>query len=332
MNKAVVAALSCFLMIVFFSGQGAAESPLWKIGHVRPSGSAVDKEVKLLAKQIETDTEGAISFNIYPGNKLGDYTVVQERVSFGEVEMYVGPFGTAIDKRVALAWIPFLVTSWDEAQKVYSHDSAMFKQMAAFLEAQKIKLVGGWPVYFGGIALTEKPKAPGDPNISKDMIIRVPPMRSFERTARELGYTPYPITWTYAKMGLKTGMVAGIIGGGAEGYLGLKGIIKYYLPIKDHFEYWFVYMNLDLWNSLSDKYKAIIQNAAREMANRRYAVAEAEEIASIEKLKEQGIEVISITDKEQSLMAEKVKKVVWPGMKKDIGEAFDKVVQSIQTP
>jgi TRAP-type C4-dicarboxylate transport system substrate-binding protein len=332
MNRAVAAALSCFLMIVFFSVEGVAEPRPWKIGHVRPSGSAVDMEVKRLIKQIETETEGAISFNIYPGNKLGDYTVVQERVSFGEVEMYIGPFGTSIDKRVSLAWIPFLVSSWDEAQKVYSQDSVMFKQMAALLEAQKIKLVGGWPVYFGGIATTEKPKAPGNPDISKDMIIRVPPIRSFERTARELGYTPYPITWTYAKMGLKTGMVAGIIGGGAEGYLGLKGIIKYYLPIKDHFEYWFVYMNLDLWNSLSDKNRAIIYNATREMGIRRYAVAEAEEIASIDKLKKQGVEVIDLSDKERLLMTEKIKKRVWPEMRNEIGEAFDKVVKGIQSP
>jgi TRAP-type C4-dicarboxylate transport system substrate-binding protein len=246
--------------------------------------------------------------------------------------MYVGPFGTAIDKRVSLAWIPFLVYSWDEAKKIYSQDSVMFKQMAAFLEAQKIKLVGGWPVYFGGLALTEKPKAPGNPDISKDLIIRVPPIRSFERTARELGYTPYPITWTYAKMGLKTGMVAGIIGGGAEGYLGLKGIIKYYLPVKDHFEYWFVYMNLDLWNSLSDKNRTIITHATRNMGIRRYAVAEAEELASIDKLKQQGVEVIDFSDKERSLMAEKIKKLVWPEMRKEIGEAFDKVVKGIQSP
>ena len=137
--------------------------------------------------------------------------------------------------------------------------------MSALLEAQNIKILGGWPVYFGGIVLTEEPEEPANPNISKDMIIRVPPIRSFVLTAEALGYTPYPITWLYARDGLKTGMVKGIMGGGAEGYEGLGDLAKYYIVAKDHFEYWFIYMNLDLWKGLSEEYKAIIQQSAVKM-------------------------------------------------------------------
>ena len=327
MVKALVATLSCLLIAVCFSGVADAEPQQWKIGHVRPAGSAVDKDIQAFAQQIKAETQGAIQINIYPGSKLGDYSVVQERVSFGEVEMFVGPFGTAIDKRLALGFTPFLVSTWDEAQNVYIQGSPLFNQMADFLEAQNIKLIGGWPVYFGGIALTKRPAAPGNPDVAKKMIIRVPPIRSFERTARVLGYTPYPITWTYAKMGLKTGMVEGILGGGAEGYLGLKDIIKYYLPIRDHFEYWFVYMNLDLWNSLSDQTRTLLSNLSREIELQRYAVAEAEERDSIAKLRKLGVEIITIDEKEHALMKAKVRKTVWPEMRKEIGEVFDEITE-----
>ena len=326
MNKTVVTTLFCFLMIVFFSGEVQADPQKWKIGHVRPAGSAIDKDIHLLVEQIRAETNEKILIDIHPGGKLGDYSVVQERVSLGEVEMFVGPFGTTIDKRVALPFTTFLVSDWDEAKKVYSPDGIMLKKMATLLEAQNIKLIGGWPVYFGGIALTKAPDNPGNPDISKEMIIRVPPIRCFELTAKELGYTPYPITWTYAKMGLKTGMVDGIIGGGAEGYLGLKGLIKYYLPIKDHFEYWFVYMNLDLWKGLTEQNKTIITQASRAMEKRRYAVAETDESASIERLRNQGVQIIEFSDEELSKMREKVRKNVWPILKKEIGPAFDEVV------
>ncbi len=332
MKKTVVLLLSCLLMSVIYSEAGAMEPQRWKIGHVRPAGSTVDKDIRRLVEQIKSETGGAIEIDIYPGNKLGDYSVVQERVAFGEVEMYVGPFGTAIDKRVSLAFAPFLVSTWEQARQVYSHDSPLIKQMAAFLEPQNIHLIGGWPVYFGGIGLAEKPVQPGNPDIAKELIIRVPPIRSFERTARELGYTPYPITWTYAKMGLKTGMVKGILGGGAEGYLGLKGIIKYYVPIKDHFEYWFVYMNRDVWRGLSDRQRSIIANAARDMEVRRYAVAEADEQASMAKLAAQGGEIISLDDAQRSRINEKIKKRVWPELRNDIGPAFDRVVKTLPSP
>ena len=155
----------------------------------------------------------------------------------------------------------------------------------------------------------------------------MPPIRSFERTARALGYTPYPITWTYAKMGLKTGMVKGILGGGAEGYIGLKGMIKYYLPINDHFEYWFVYMNLDLWNGLPEKTKSLILDLWKDIESQRYSVAEGDESDSIKRLSDIGVTIITLSEKQQSFIKEKVKKTVWPEMRSEIGEDFDLIVK-----
>lgn len=325
MGKLVMVILTAFLAIAVSSFGEAAETQRWKIGHVRPAGSAVDKDIRQFVDQIGAQTQGAIQFEVYPGNKLGDYAVVQERVSFGEVEMYVGPFGTSIDKRLALAFTPFLVSDWDQAKAVYHQGSALFKEMGGWLAAQNIHLVGGWPVYFGGIGLTQKPAQPGNPDLDKEMIIRVPPVRCFERAARELGFTPYPITWTYAKMGLKTGMVAGIMGGGAEGYLGLKGVLKYYLPVKDHFEYWFVYVNRGLWNRLPETQQTLIRTLAGDMEQRRYAVAEAAEAASVDALAREGVSILPLGDGERRAIQEKVKRNVWPEMRSEIGAVFDRI-------
>lgn len=304
-----------------------AKQQAWKIGHVRPAGSAIDNDVKELTQAISNETGGAIDFSIYPANKLGDYSVVQERVSFGEVEMYVGPFGTAVDKKLMLAFIPFLVDTWPEAQRLYTISSPLVKHLQDFLEPLNIKILGGWPVYFGGIALVHEPEGPGNPEISKDMIIRVPPIRSFELTARALGYTPYPITWMYAKMGLKTGMVKGLIGGGAEGYKGLSDLISYYIPVRDHFEYWFVYINLELWDSLPAEQQQIITAQVSKMEARRYEVAERDEQRNQAALKELGVSVYDLQEAEHNAMRQKIKDVVWPKLREDIGPTFDDVVQ-----
>lgn len=301
----------------------------WKIGHVRPKGTAIDRDTRNLVEKISKDTRGRITFEVYPGNKLGDYSVVQEKCSFGEVEMFIGPFGTTVDKKMALPFTPYLVTTWAEARKAFASDSRMIKSMEAILEKHNIKILGGWPVYFGGIVLTREPPNPGDPDVHKGMIIRTPPIRAFELTARSMGYTPYPITWAYAQPGLKTGMVEGMIGGGAEGYAGLKGLAKVYLNVKDHFEYWFIYMNLDLWKGLSDNERTIIRNAVREMESRRWEIAEAEEQASIKRLRDQGAKIVTFSEAEFARTIAKVRQSVWPEMKKDIGEPFDQVVEGI---
>lgn len=317
----------CLTALILIAPVSFAKQQIWKIGHVRPAGSAIDKDIRQFAEAVATGTDGAITFSIYPANKLGDYSVVQERVSFGEVEMYVGPFGTAVDKKLMLAFPPFLVDNWAAARRLYGASSPLITHLQNFLKVQNIKLIGGWPVYFGGIALTEEPIEPGNPEVSKEMIIRVPPIRSFELTARALGYTPYPITWTYAKMGLKTGMVKGMIGGGAEGYKGLSSLVRYYVPVKDHFEYWFVYMNLDTWNGLSVQQQQTLNDSAREMEIRRYQTAEMDEQRNLAALQELGVEVVSLSDTEYQKMREKVRQTVWPQLRKDIGQPFDDVIQ-----
>ena len=135
--------------------------------------------------------------------------------------------------------------------------------------------------------------------------------------------------WQTFAPGLKTGMVEGMIGGGAEGYAGLKGLAKVYLDVKDHFEYWFIYMNLDLWKGLSDNERTIIRNAVREMESRRWEIAEAEEQASIKRLRDQGAKIVTFSEAEFARTIAKVRQSVWPEMKKDIGEPFDQVVEGI---
>ena len=330
MKKGYMTLLLSLAFVVFCTGQLYADaSERWKVGHIRKSGSAIDKDLHKFIEQISTETEHKFAFDVYSGNRLGDYSVVQERVSFGEVQLYVGPLATSIDKRLLIATTPYLVNNWSEAREVYSQGSDLFTITAEFLKEQNIKLLGGWPVYFGGIGLRERPPAPGNPDVSKKLIIRVPPIRSFELTAKELGYTAYPITWTYAKMGLKTGMVDGIIGGGAEGYSNLKEAIKYYIPVRDHFEYWFMYMNLDTWNGLEKEEQGLFIEAAKEMEKKRYLVAEGQEQESMQFLKKQGVQLIELNDKELASMREKIHKKVWPQLEKEIGPEFSRVVSGI---
>lgn len=330
MNKMSIILISCLMLALSSTAELYADSSeRWKIGHLRQSGSAIDKDLHQLIEVIGAKTDNRIVFDVYPGNRLGDYSAVQERVSFGEVQFYVGPLATSIDKRLLIATTPYLVNSWADAKEVYHQGSYLLTKVADLLAEQNIKLLGGWPVYFGGIGLRQMPPEPGNPDVSKKMIIRVPPIRSFELTAKELGYTAYPITWTYAKMGLKTGMVDGIIGGGAEGYTGFKDSIKFYIPVGDHFEYWFVYMNLDSWKDLSDREQGFFLGGVKEMEEKRYLIAEKQEKESIQLLKKQGVKIIDLNSEELLKMREKIQANVWPQLAREIGPEFDEVISKI---
>ncbi|MEL7648703.1 MAG: TRAP transporter substrate-binding protein DctP [Sedimentibacter sp.] len=314
------------------SGSTDIKERTFKIGHIRPENSSADLNVKFFKEELAKASGGKLNVEIYPASQLGDYTVVQERVAIGDVEMQIAPLATNMDKGFGISNAPYIVENWEQAKKVYSSDGELVKAMAALLEKNGIKYLAAYPLYFGGIALIDEPASPGDANVPKNIKIRVPSMKSFELTADTLGYMATPLAWADTFTSMQTGIVDGAIGAGAEGYYSnFRDLIKYYLPLNDHFEMWYLYMNLELWNKLSPEEQKIIQETAKALEQKRFSEAEAEEDEYKSKLEAAGITVIKFTDEELKAFAVKCRENVWPKIKADFGaELFDKITSNIK--
>lgn len=324
----VLIILIIVISLLSLIGNAAAPNYHWKIQHIRPTGTTIDKDVNWLVDQLKERSNGRIIIDIFPASLLGDYTVVQERVGLGDVEMQLACVGTALDRGLMIQSLPYIVSNWEEARKLYATGSPLMNVVDELLNKQNLKLISGWPCYFGGICLTKEPPSPADPNVPKNIKIRVPPQKSFELNAESLGYLATPIAWSEAFTSLQTGIVDGAIGAGAEGYYAnFRDLAKYFLALNDHFEMWYFYMNLDLWNSLSKEDQQLIQEVASELETKRFAVAEEQEQANMQLLRDHGIEVITFTDEELAGFAKKAREYVWPRIREDIGpEIMDKVL------
>ena len=235
---------------------------------------------------------------------------MQERVSLGAVEIQVAPLGTTVDKRLNLPNAPYLAKNWKDARVLFCRESQMRKKTVELLPKQGLQPISGWPVYFGGIVLTKEPASPGDPDVPKNIKIRVSPIKSFELTAQALGYLATPIPWADTFTSMQGGIVNGAIGAGAEGHFAnVRDIAKYYLPVNDHFEYWLLYINSGLWSKPSDGDRKLLQTAADDVEKQRWTVAE----------------------QELQKMADKSRKVGWPIIRRDIGAEFlDQVTAEIK--
>jgi len=122
---------------------------------------------------------------------------------------------------------------------------------------------------------------------------------------------------------MQTGVVDGAIGMGAEGYFSnMADLVKYYLPINDHFECWHAYMNLEKFESLSDLQQEAIMTAAANMEANRWEVAEAETAEYEAKLTEKGAVVVEFTDEQLQAFGEKAKTEVWPHVAPEVGEDY----------
>jgi TRAP-type C4-dicarboxylate transport system substrate-binding protein len=330
MKKTIIYSLVFLLACLTLVANGVL-AKTWKISHVRPQGTAIDTDLNWFSETISKTTDGKIKTKIYPASALGDYTVVQERIGMGAIDMACQPPASAADKRFQVVYFPYMVKDWAQARKNYSEGAPMRATVAKLYAEQGIHLLAAWPVYFGGISLNREPVAPGDPNVAKGIKLRVPPMKAFQLLADKTGYMGVPIPFSDAFTAVQTGVVDGVIGSGAEGYYSsFRDVTKYYIPSNTHFEVWYLIINKETYDKLKPELKKQLDDVAKQFEERRWDSAKADQAANEKRLADYGAKIVEISDEQIAAIAKKVHAEVWPSVLEDVGMDWGKgVVNSI---
>lgn len=317
------AALLSMLMLSSFS----TEAVTLKVSLVRPQDSVVDQDVKRFAAEVNKDTDSQVKMHIFAANALGDYTLVQQRVSMGTVDMAVQPASPSTDRRMQIGLLPYLATNWKTAQQIFGQGSPLRKAMSSLYAQQGITVLAAYPVYFGGISLNRGTKDPSDPSSNKGIKLRVPPIKSFQLLANTLGYIGAPIPFSEAFTAVETGVVDGVIGSGAEGYYdSFRDVTKTYIPLNTHFEIWYLIINTEMFNHLSKTDQTALKTAAMQFESRRWAHAKQDQAIYENKLAENGAKIVRVNPQKLKHIAERVRRDVWPEILKDIGEKWGKSI------
>ena len=335
--KKVIALLLVAVMLFSLAACGDSGSSSKKeeevtitLAHIRPEGSSADIAIKAFCEEVTELSGGTVKFEIYPASQLGDYTTVFERVMIGDVDMQCATVPTSVDKFFGISNCCYLASNWTEAKAMFASGSPIGSAVEKKLADYGIKYLCMYPFYFGGIALGVDAIDPTNPDAQNGIKIRVPSMTSFEKCAENLGYLGTPLASSETFTSMQTGVVDGAIGMGAEGYYSNLGdLVKYYLPINDHFECWNFIMNMDKFNSLSEKQQQAFTTAAQHAEAKRWEVAEAETAEYEKKLADEyGVTVVQYTDEQLAAFASKCRANVWPLVRDDFGgELFDQVTE-----
>ncbi|CAM3908773.1 2,3-diketo-L-gulonate-binding periplasmic protein YiaO precursor [Vibrio aerogenes CECT 7868] len=294
-----------------------------RISHVRPQGTVVDKDIRQFGDALKKATNGDLKLRVYAANALGDYTLVQERIAVGAIDMAVQPASTATDRRMQIGLLPYLATNWNQAHQVFGTDTPLREAIASLYARQGITLLAAYPVYFGGISLNRAAKNPGDLTGSKGIKLRVPPIKSFQLLADNLGYIGSPIPFSEAFTAVETGVVDGVIGSGAEGYYAsFRDVTKTYIPLNTHFEIWYLIINSERFDDLSKADQQALKTAAADFENRRWQYAEDDQAANEKKLADNGTRIEPVSEQQLSKIAQHVRQTVWPEILNDIGQKW----------
>ena len=257
---------------------------------------------------------------------------MQERIGLGDVELQLASVGYNVDKTLAVQVAPYIVTDWEMAKRLYNiEDGLIANYVADRLEDQNIKLLAVYPQYFGAVALAKEPNDPYNPDVSKGLKIRVPSSKAWDALGQGLGFQTTPLPSSEIFTSIQTGVVDGAIGAGTESYYTqYKELINYVMPIKTHFECHWLYMNKELYDSLSDADRNIIDELSRELEKAAFEQAEEEDIKYDKLFKDEGTTVYDFTDEQIEMYSNKIRSGVWPELEKEYGkEIFDQIKEAI---
>ncbi len=317
-SKTCVAACA---IVACLLGQANAET--LKLSHVRPQGTPIDLDLIKFAGDVEKGTNGKLKMKIYPANALGDYTVVQERVSIGAVDMSCQPTATSAEKRFMLMIFPYLVKDWAQAEANFKTGSNLRNSLSELFAGQGITLLATYPAYFGGAAFAKEPTNPTDPTANKKSKIRIPAWKSMDLMATNFGYQTAPLPYSEAFAALQTGVVDGAMGSGAEGYYSaFRDVTKFYIPLNTHFEAWHLIINTEKFESLDAEEQKALKDAALAFEQARWKVVAEAQTEYENKLAEGGTKIIRLTPEQLDAFAKISREKVWPEIMNDIGKEW----------
>lgn len=280
------------------SADNAIEPVTLKFGHANAVDTPVDVHCKMFAEKVAEYSDGAITIEVYPASQLGSLQELQDAVEFGNLDMCCGDSSmlSTVLPELAILNLPMLVTSYEQAEKVYSSDevNALVEKLAS---EHSMRQLCWWWNGFRHLCTKTEITSPAD---CKGIKLRSPEADIYVRTFSLLGFNPTPIPWGDTFQGIQTG-----IADGSDTTLeGIYNADLYtlcpYICLSSHiFSVVGVTINEDVWQSLSPEAQAVMMKAAEEVTAIERQTAIDGEAVYKQKMEEAGCTFTEFSDKQE---------------------------------
>jgi len=273
------------------------------------------------AKTVLDASDGRIVIDVHPGGVLGDWIIVFEEIMRGTVQFYNVCLPSVYDPRLGVSYIPYLVTSWDEVMVVYTPGGFIYETVDGILANLGVKLLSSWPTGFFGVGIKgDCPPSPKDPDVAKNLKIRIWADPAPEAIIEFFGYMPTVIPFADTYAALAMGVVDGVCTDLPDQLDYFGDQIDCFIYDTSLFECWFYLTNLEIYNALSPADQKIILDAALYEQDARIKEAEEWEEKDLQEFRDQGTEVILFTPEELAELRDRAVEELWPKLYGTIGK------------
>jgi tripartite ATP-independent transporter DctP family solute receptor len=260
------------------------------IASVYAEDSAPSKGVVKFKELVEERSEGSIEINFFPNGSLGTERENFEAVSSGDLQGVLG--GWQGQDMYAPEYMffsaPFLFNSMDHMLAVLESD--LGKDMFAKMDEANVHHIG--TIIRGARNMTSN-EAFTTPEEVQGLKLRLPEIEAWVASWNAIGASPTPIALPELYGALQTGVVEASEGPYEQFYtFKLQEVQDYIINTGHVYETTFVWLNNDLWKSLTDEQRDIIQTASDEAMEYANETAVSDNKEFLKLMKEDGMEVL----------------------------------------
>lgn len=292
-TKTIILVLITILFLSMLFGGAQAKEVVLKLAHGLPTDHPMHLGTELFADLVNEGTNGEVTVEIFPARQLGGNREMFEGVMAGTIDICLTDNSAPdfIDQPIWRILQAGYVFQNQRHAFLFLHSPAMRPLIEKLENEAGITMIEtSW--YFGVRHLTCNKPIYG-PDDFKGLKIRVPQVPSFVETLIGMGATPTPIDFAELYTSLKTGVVDGQENPFIQIYISKFYEAQKYLMLTSHLvSNNAVYMNVAKLNSLSPEQQQVIRASIYEAARYQDRMILDSEQDYLDKLKEEGMEVI----------------------------------------
>lgn len=317
---------------IFLIMQPVDAKMLLKIPCDQPPGEPNYKNWMVFEQAVESLSQGEIQVEVHPSAALGTTESATEAGKMGLFKVWQG------DEGIVGAYAPFMV--W-MIPYVFADEMVMYKwfQSDHFQKINEqmakdigIRTLAGAP--YGNYCFFNKQREIKKLEDLKGLKFRIMPnSQIMGKTYEGLGLSPTPVAWTELYTGMKTGVIDGL----SHALFVFPQQKLYEIGKYLTLDFSFagantVMVNEKWWQSLSDRHRAIIQQAANmgslvEMGASTYD----NRVSAIGELEKAGVKVTVLDPKEKARIREAAQEAAIGYIEKEVGsrQAVDDMLKAV---
>jgi TRAP-type transport system periplasmic protein len=296
------------------------------------SDSPIGRAMRQWEALIEDRSDGRMQVEVFYQGELGGQQELFDQLIRGNVDLMITWPQTSYERRLGVNYIPYLVLGWEEAYQAFAPDGWVQELMSPIYEEMGLKYLGPFPEGFGGIATLNRYATSYEE--ARGLKVRSQPVFPLPQTVNAMGFEAVPIDWAEVYTSLQTGVVDGdssnVIYWDYE-YFG--DVLDYFVQSSHNFSSYTLLMSDKVWDEMDEADRALITSTAREIVDKQFDEAHAEDERWIAAAQEGGMEYIVPTTEEMAAWVERVRAEVWPLVEQDLGsEIMDVVRENASVP